>query len=677
MKRDYLFTLLFMICCSSIIAQQQVNGTVTNTEDGEALIGVTVLEKGTNNGTVTDFDGAYQITVSTGAILQFTYTGFSAMEMTVDGQVLNVMMTPGVALDEVVVTALGVERDKKALNYSVSEVDGSNFQQAREVNIANALSGRIAGVNVSNIASGPSGSSRVIIRGNASLEGNNQPLYVIDGIPMDNSGFGQAGIWGGRDEGDGLSSINPDDIASITVLKGANAAALYGSRAANGVINITTKQGSAREGLGIEVRSNFTFDQINDLREYQTEYGQGGYVLSDPNNPESPRIAVAPRTQQEGTGWNTTSWGPRLGTGNFVAFDGVSRPYVDAGDNYPRFYRTGSTLTNSIALSGGNENQTFRFSVADMRNASIVPNSGFDRTNLTMSTNARFADRLTLSAKVLYSHEEARNRPYLSDSPANGILSMYYVPTNSNIDWYRGDPDKLGGIPLDQDATSLAIWGKSGGEELPAGQHNWHQNPWWTSYQFDNDDTRDRIITSTQLRFDITDFLYIQGRAGMDWYFRRESDLVPQGTSYQRGGSLREGTNRVREINYEWILGFDQTFDKISVNAFVGGNRMRRLGENIDANGSGFNVPFFQAINNTVNRSFGYGFSEQGINSLFGSAEIGYNRYLYLTATARQDWFSVLNPENNNILYPSVGLSFVFSDAFNNMPKALSFGKIR
>ena len=677
MKRNYLLILLFMVCCNYVMSQQEVRGTVTNTEDGEPLIGVSILEKETNNGTVTDLDGTYQITVADGATLQFSYTGFNAVEMVVTGGDLNVMMTPGVALEEVVVTALGVEREKKALNYSVTEVQGENFQEAREVNIANALSGRVAGVNVSNIASGPAGSSRIIIRGNASLEGNNQPLYVIDGIPMDNSGFGQAGIWGGRDEGDGLSSINPDDIQSITVLKGANAAALYGSRAANGVINITTKRGTARQGLGVEVRSNFTFDQVNDLREYQTEFGQGNYVLSDPSNPESPRIAVAPRTQQEGTGWNTTSWGPRLGSGNFVAFDGISRPYVDAGDNYPRFYRTGSSFTNSVALTGGSETQTFRFSVAHLQNESIVPNSGFDRTNVSMSTNGRFGDRITLNAKILYSHEEARNRPWLSDSPNNGILSMYYVPTNSNIDWYRGDENKLGAVPLSADATSLSIWEKSPGEELPAGQHNWHQNPWWTSYQFDNDDTRDRFISSAQLRFDITDWLYIQGRAGLDWYTRRETDLTPQGTSHQRGGSLSEGEDRNREINYEWILGFDNTFDKISVNAFVGGNYMRRFSENVDANGRGFNVPFFQAINNAVERNFGYGFNESGINSLFGSVEVGYNRYLYLTATARQDWFSVLNPEFNNILYPSVGLSFVFTDAFDNMPDVLSFGKVR
>ena len=192
----------------------------------------------------------------------------------------------------------------------------------------------------------------------------------------------------------------------------------------------------------------------------------------------------------------------------------------------------------------------------------------------------------------------------------------------------------------------------------------WTQNPYWAAYQFINTDTRDRVIASGQIRYDITDFLYIQGQAGMDWYTLRRTSLTPQGTGYQRGGSMSEAETRVREINYEWNLGFHKTFNDIGVNAFVGGNRMRRSFENVSANGNGFNTPLFAAINNANQRNFGYGFNQSGINSLFGSAEVSYKNYFFLTATARQDWFSVLNPEDNAILYPSVGASFVFSDAF-------------
>ena len=464
----------------------------------------------------------------------------------------------------------------------------------------------------------------------------------------------------------------------MTVLKGASAAALYGARAANGVINIVTKKGSARRGIGVEINSNFVFEQINDQRDFQREYGQGGYVASDPNDPESPRIAVAPRTQQEAYGWGTNSWGPRLGSvPNSIHFDGTTRPYTDAGDNWDRYFKTGYTLTNTVALTGGSETQSFRFSFSDLRNQSIVPESGFSRQNLSLSTNSKFGERLTFTSRILYSHEYANNRPYLSDSPANGVLSMYYIPANINVEDYYGDPNKPGAIPPTADPTSLSIWGKSVGEEFQQANNNWHQNPYWTAYQFNNDDWRDRLLPSATLRYDITDFLYVQGKVGMDWYTRRETDLVPQGTGYQRGGSITEGEDRIREINMEWMIGADHSFGKVGVNAFVGGNRMRRSSERIAASGNGFNVPFFEAITNTVTQNFGYGYSESGINSLFGSAEVSYNNFLFLTGTVRNDWFSVLTPAINSVLYPSIGGSFVFSDAIDVLPSWLSFGKIR
>jgi TonB-linked SusC/RagA family outer membrane protein len=683
MKQRYpIFTLVlfFVIGSFSAFAQRTVSGTVKDT-GGNGMPGVNVIVKGTSSGTTTDANGQYSISVSSDATtLVFSFIGYATQEVEIGNRsTVDVSMAEDTKqLGEVVVTALGIERDKKALGYSITTVDGSNFTEARENSLANALAGRVAGVNVSKIASGPAGSSRVIIRGNKSLQGNNQPLYVIDGIPMDNSGFGQAGIWGGRDEGDGMASINPDDIESITVLKGANAAALYGSRAANGVINIVTKKGTGRKGLGIEFNSNYVFETVNDLRDFQQEYGQGGYVLSDPNNPDSPRIAVAPRNQQEAYNWGTSSWGPKFGVGpaESVQFDGVVRPYAHAGDNWDRFFRTGSTMTNSLSLTGGSDTQSFRFSLSDLRGESVIPNAGFDRQNISLSTNSKFGKKLTFVSKIMYSHESADNRPYVSDSPANGILSMYYVPANINVNDYKGDPNKLGAIPQNQDAASLAIWGKTPGEEFQQANNNWHQNPWWTAYQFNNDDWRDRLIASGQMKYDITDYLYVQGRIGMDWYTRRETDLVPQGTGYQRGGSLSEGENRVREINMEYTLGFNKTFSKINVNAFVGGNRMRRQNERLLLNGRGFNVPFFEAINNTVTRTFGYGYSASGINSLFGSAEVSYDNILFLTATARNDWFSVLNPEFNSILYPSLGSSFIFSDAFE-LPSIISFGKVR
>ncbi len=673
--------MLFLSSSCLLAQEREMSGTITSSDEGLPLPGVSILIIGTASGTITDAEGNYKLSLPAGATLRFSYIGYTSQEIAIGNQsVIDVLMVPDVSqLQEVVVTSLGIEREKKALGYSITEVDGGQFNEARENNLSNQLQGRIAGVNVSSVSGGPASSTRVIIRGNKSLLGQNQPLYVVDGMPLIDGNWGQAGMWGGRDNGDGLVSISPDDIESIQVLKGANAAALYGARAANGVINITTKKGTARKGIGVEFLSNYVFETVYDQRNYQRQYGQGNYVLTDPLDPNSSRVAVAPRTQQEAYNWGISSWGPKLGSQeSAIQFDGVSRSYTDQGDNWPRFYQTGSTWTNTLSLAGGSERQNFRFSASDLRNSDIIPNTGFNRQNLSLSTNSKFGQQLTLTAKVLYSHEVANNRPMLSDSPGNAILAMYYIPANINVNDYKGDPYKLGAIPPGTPQSSLDLWGKFVGEEFQQTNNNWHQNPWWSAYQFDFDDISDRIITSGQLRYDITDFLYVQGRIGMDWTTRRRTELVPQGTGFNRGGSMAEYQGNVREINMDYLVGFKDNFGPVSINAFIGGNWMRQKVEQISLTGNGFNVPFFEAINNTVVKNWTFGGNvESGINSLFSQAEIGYNGILYLTATARNDWFSVLNPQYNSILYPSIGLSFVFTDVINTLPNWLSFGKVR
>jgi TonB-linked SusC/RagA family outer membrane protein len=681
MKNILLFIILLSVSLSHSQAQdREIRGTVTSSDEELPLPGVSILLLGTTTGTITDAAGNYRIMVSSGATLRYSYVGYASQEIIVRNQsIIDISLIPDISqLQEIIVTSLGIERQVKALGYSITEVDGEQFREARENNLANQLQGRVAGVNVTSVSSGPAASARVIIRGNSSLLGDNQPLYVVDGIPIMNQHFGQAGMWGGADKGDGMSSINPDDVESIEVLKGANAAALYGARAANGVINITTKKGANRKGIGVEFLSNYVFETVYDQRDYQREYGQGGYVVSDPLDPESPRIAVAPRTQEEAYGWGTSSWGPRLGSvATAIQFDGVSRPYTDAGDNWDRFYQTGNTWTNTLVFTGGNEKQKFRLSVSDLRNNDILPNTGFKRQNLSFSTTSKFGEKITITAKVLYSREKANNRPRVSDSPGNAVLAMHYIPANVNVYDYKGDPDKLGAIPPDAPASSLSIWGKSVGMEYQQARNNWHQNPWWAAYQYDFDDFKNRVITSGQLRYDITDFLYIQGRIGLDWLARRETILLPEGTGYNLAGYLYDYQRNRSEINMDYQIGFVDDFGPISINAFFGGNLMHQEMETLTLAGEGFSVPFFEALNNTTSRGWGYNQIESGINSLFGQAEIGYKGFLYLTATVRNDWFSVLNPEYNSILYPSAGLSFVFTDIINTLPSWLSFGKIR
>ncbi len=661
MKERILLILLMVICLTPIWAQQTIKGNVTNAEDGTPLIGVSILITGTSTGVVTDFDGNYEIKTPANSKLRFSYTGYQDQTIDVgDKTVLNVVMAAGLLLDEVVVTSLGMERSKKALGYSVTEVDGSSFTEARENNIANSLSGKIAGVNVSNLASGPAGSSRVIIRGNTSLTGNNQPLYVVDGVPIDNSTFGQAGMWGGADSGDGTSSINPDDIETITVLKGANAAALYGSRASNGVILVTTKSGKARKGIGVEYSSNVVFEQYNDFYDFQEEYGHG-------------REGNRPVDAADAADIGTSNWGERLDGVPTPQFDGVDRPYSYAGNNFDRFYQTGVSWTNSLGFSGGTETQRVRVNFSDLRNEGIIPGSGFDRKNVSLAYNGDYGDRLHIASRVMYSNEKAKRRPKVADSPGNVAEALIRLPVNYNVEDLLGDPDKPGAVP---DGTT-PFDGKATGEELQISPDLWNTNPYWAAHSFDNSDKRDRIITTNSAKFDITDFLYVQGRVGMDWFTRRSTFIEPYGTGFRRLGGLFEDEDRVREINLEGILGFDKTFGDLSINAFAGGNQMRRSTDRLKLSGRNFNIAFFPNFSNLANQSGEVTKSEEGINSLFGSTSFGYKNMLYLTATVRNDWFSTLNPETNSILYPSVGGSFIFTELMNTNSSILSFGKLR
>lgn len=677
-KRYQVFSLLvlFVFAGTLVFAQERtISGTVKDGA-GTVMPGVNVIVKGTSIGTTSDVGGKYTISMPDGSsILVFSFIGYASQEVEVGTRTtIDVAMAEDVQqLSEVVVTALGVERSTKALNYSVSEVSGAKFTEARENNLGNALAGRIAGVNVTKASSGPAGATRIVIRGNKSLGGQNQPLYVVDGIPMDNNNFGQAGLWGGHDEGDGLTSINPDDIESITVLKGANASALYGSRGGNGVINITTKRGSKRKGIGIEFNSNYVAEKLYDQSEMQTKYGAGNYVSG---------VSQKPTTGSQAFNWGNIGWGPELDGSNVIQFDGVARPYTYQGNNFDKFFRTGNAWTNSLSLSGGGDNQTFRFSLSDLRSTSVVPNSGFDKTTLSFNVNSKFGKKLTLNAKVLYSHEYAKNRPQLSDSPNNAIQSVWRTPPNVDVTTYYGDPNKPGAIPEGLPADLLLAYGQGGAAKFPGQEwlpaaNNWGQNPYWATEVIIDSDKRDRFISSAQLRYDILDWLYVSGRIGMDWYTRRDTGLTPEGTGHNLPGSRSEGEDRVREVNMDWMVGADKTIGDFTINAFVGGNKMVRQSERIAANGNGFNVQFFDAINNAATRNFGYGFNESGINSLYGSAEISYKNYLFLTGTYRTDWFSVLNPDLNKVDYPSIGASWVFSETFQGLPSWISFGKVR
>ncbi|MEM7656140.1 MAG: SusC/RagA family TonB-linked outer membrane protein [Bacteroidota bacterium] len=648
------------VMSSSAFAQNRtITGKITDSNSGDPIPGVTVIVQGTNTGALTDDTGNYSVPVTTAnPTLIFSFIGFQRQEIVVGSKTtINVSMaSEDVTMDDVVITALGVARETKSLGYSVTEVDGDELTEARELNVINSLSGKVAGVNINQTAGGPGASTRVIIRGNSSLAGNNQPLYVVDGIPMDNSNLGSAGMWGGKDLGDGISSINPDDIETISVLKGPSATALYGTRAQNGVILITTKKGTARQGLGVEINSNYVVEQplVNAYDEFQQVYGSGAR-------------GMAPSNIDEAIDWARTSWGAKMDGQNVVNWDGVERPYTPHPNNLSDFYNNGQTFTNTVALTGGNETATFRFSMSDLRNEGLVPESGLNRNTFTLRGSSRMG-KLSTDVKINYVREHAINRPSLSDTPENPGLVLKELASSidqATLQDYQYDPNNT--VAKFDDLKTRKIWNSS----------IFRSNPYWGVYEQTNEDFKDRLIGFATLRYDITDWLAIQGRFGTDYYTFRQTDIDGYGTSYVPLGRMSEREWRIRENNADVLIMLNYDFGDISVSGNLGGNAMSQHRENFSLSGNDFNIPDLQTVGNTGRQNFGYGISEKKINSLYGSAQIGYRDYLYLDLTARNDWSSTLPEENRSYFYPSASLSFVFSDAFNLTSNALSFGKLR
>ncbi len=624
-----------------------ITGRIT-TARGEALPGVAVLVKGTTTGTSSGQDGTYALTTAaeTGTLV-FSFIGYITQELPFSGNsTLDVTMQEDTkALGEVVVTALGIKKEKKALTYAVTEVSGQQFTQAREVNLGNALSGRVAGVNATSTATGPAGSSRVVIRGNGSLNGNNQPLFVVNGIPINNFNQGSAGTFGGIDRGDGLSSLNPDDIESISVLKGGTAAALYGSRAANGVILITTKSGAAQKGIGVEFNSTYTLETPRDLTDWQYAYGSGSR-------------GAAPTTQAEAIAFGRMSWGAPLDGSPVIQPDGQVRPYSAQKNNIKNFYNTGNTFSNTVALTGGNETANFRFSASNLDNRGIVPNNSLNRKTFNLSANATLAKKVVFEGKAQYSTEESENRPFTADFQKNPNSGAQLIATNIDVRTLDPGYDERG---------FEVLWN----------DYIYSTNPYFAINKVRNGDTRRRFIGSFSTRYNFAQSLYARARLGIDQFNFDAYNIEPTGIAFNNRGSMTTDQNLNQEINAEAILGFDRELGRFSVNALVGGNQMKNRSQGLNLSSGLFNVPFQYFIGNGSAQVFNQSYGETAINSLFGSVDVGYNNVLFLTLTGRQDWFSTLSADKNSLFYPSAGLSFVFSDAWNARPRWLDYGKVR
>ena len=649
---NFLSSFLLLFAFGFSVQAQSISGTVTD-ENGVPLPGATVLVEGTQNGVSTDFDGNYSINASNGDTLVFSFVGYSNQSVVVGSSAtVNVSLQPDNALSEVVVTALGVKRNVKAVGYSITQVDGEELSDNKTTNAINALQGKVAGVVVNGSAMGAKGSSRVVIRGASSLNGNNQPLYVIDGITINNDNLGAAGMWGGTDYGDGVSSINPDDIESVSVLKGGAAAALYGSRASNGVIIINTKTGAGAKGIGVEYNTTMQFDVLNNsLVDVQTMYGQGRDGVHT--------VGFANRTFD--------SWGAKLDGSMKEQFDGVSRKYSYTGSNQDKFYRVGETYTNTIAVSTANENSNTRFSATNLNNQDVTPNSSLKRNSFSVNNSNKFGDKISVDVNMKYVLEDQVGNPNMADGPSNSNWPARYFANSIDILNTKGEGGN--GTNLD-------------GLEFGTSENIYLTNPYYSAYEFDRLSKKERFIGAVNARWDVTESMYIRGRIGGDRYTLRKTNHTPYGTRFQPMGSINEESRNFKQYDADAFIGTDnlQIVDDLSLTAFVGVGTNYQNIEIISANGGDFIVPFLVNVKNTKNQSTGYNFSEKQIESVYGSAEFGFQDWAFLTVTARNDWFSTLSLKDkvapNNDLYTSASVSLVLSDVMD-LGDTVSFLKLR
>lgn len=619
-------------------------------ETGNPVPGATISQKGNSgNWTTSDIDGKFSISAPVGSALEVNYIGYKTAAVTVDGTTsLSVSISPEVSeLNEVVVTALGIKREKKALGYAMQEVRTEGMTDNKTTSVANMLQGKVAGVQISQSGTGLGGSTRIIMRGLNSLSGNNQPLWVVDGFPINDGTPGQADQWGGSDYAGAASQINPEDIESISVLKGANAAALYGSRAQNGAIIVTTKKGSKGQPLSIEYNGNIDFTSAYQSYDYQNVYAQGSNGVYDINA--------------------MNSWGPKM-TGQTVE-NWRAVKYKDSRyssyslkpqkDYIKDFYRTGINYTNSLTATAGSENLTGRISFTDTRNQDITPNYSLNRQYFDVNTE--FHNKwLTLGAKVNYMHEKSKNRPgqgeyglmtQLVRMPRGIRLSDLKNPRGEGSYAYKSE--NWSG-PSDNYSNPYALSSKENGNSL----------------------VRDRIIGQVSATAHFTDWLRLTGRVGLDWYNDDSSNYnkLPDPTSTASQYTTSRASNK--DFNADLILYFDKTFGDFTVNANVGTSVTNTTYKSLAGYSGLFATPTIANLANGLNQTVAESYSKKELQSVFFNASIGYKGMAYLDITGRNDWSSTLPASNRSYFYPSVSGSVILSQIFD-MPDWISYLKIR
>lgn len=653
-----LFFLFSLLLFSVAAFAQNITGTITDA-DGKPISNVTVQVKGTNRTAQTDNTGKFSINASGSDVLVVSYVGYNTQEVRVNNrQSVNVSMAIDTRnMENVVVTALGVRRESKKLGYAVTSVQTDELVKQRTTNVGESLEGKVAGLNITPPAAGAGASNQIRLRGQVGFAGaDNSPLLVINGLPIDQDARGANGAQQ-RDRGDNLNNINPDDIESMTILKGAAAAALYGSRAARGAIIITTKSGQRNQGIGVDFTSSYTSSQaLNFLDEIeQTEYGQGQ---------GGNKFTTFGQVQANGQ----FGWGAKLDGQPTINFDGEMRPYSAYPTQLFDFLQTGRNITNTLGLSGGNANGSFRASISTTNADGIVPSNEYKRRIFNVGINHNVTKKLKLQLNVNYADEEYINPPQIGQQGDGAVNFFNRMPVSVPISAYREHAINAAG----------AEWKTNGF----LGTINNPFYPLQKGQRYTED--RNRLLGTATLRFDITDWLYAQGRFNYDRGTNFTESFALNGTGAEvltnNDGTYRGNFNINQsvgtDINADFLVGGSKEFGKFSVDASFGGNTLRRKDHNMNQSASNFSGPDLYSIPNGTVKNQGFGYSQSRINSLYGLAEFGWNNLFYLNFTGRNDWFSVLNPDYNSKFYPSVSGSFVFSELLKSQTW-LTYGKLR
>ncbi|MDR2466967.1 MAG: SusC/RagA family TonB-linked outer membrane protein [Prevotellaceae bacterium] len=622
---------------------KKITGVVLDA-DGYPVGGANVLQKGTTNGSVTNAEGRYSITVPDDAVLVVSCVGFVTLEVPAAEAANIVLHDDTQLLGEVVVTALGIKREQKSLGYALQELDGGKLLESRDVNVTNSLSGKISGLQVVKGAGGAGGSSKIILRGQNSLTGDNQPLIVIDGVPIDNTASGNTDVWGasGMDMGNGLQDINPDDIESLTVLKGASAAALYGSRAGNGVILITTKSGKSQQGLGITVSSGISVENIFVKPKLQSSFGQGADGIYNP-------VSVS-------------SWGPEI-AGQTVTDWNNRNVAIAAYDNTGNFFRTGITDNESVSFQQQIGSSSVYASVIHTNNRGIVPETEMNRTSVVAraTTNLGSDDRWKLDFKLNYVNTNTYNRPIQGINQDNVYRTISTLPRSLDIRDFN--PSVVNGKQVWFDTQTMP-----------------QDNPWWSLQYNRNNDTRNRYIGFISLSYKFTDWLSGEIKAGTDFYNTKMYHRKHSGSlSVPKNGVYEEGLKEFKESNYSYLFVArkDKLWNDFGGSLTFGGNMMEQAVSDMSASSGELLISNLFSLNNGIEKPVvNTNHRRKKMNSLYGSLQLAWRNALYLDATARNDWSSTMSKANRSYFYPSVSFSGIVSELVE-LPSWFTFLKLR